>query len=181
MLTLGQPPKSFDWRYKDKDDKLSAMKTYTPLEFYKETIETDVHDYVMLMDDPSKAYYKNYEIELDRNTVEGVNWTFVNLPVSEIKQYAKTSILADEPMYFSCDVGKQLDSKDGYLATGIYDYESLFGVKFNMDKRQRILTFPERLHPRHGVNGRGYDRRRPNQQMAAGKQLGRGKGVIRAT
>jgi bleomycin hydrolase len=43
-------------------------------------------------------------------------------------------------MYFSCDVGKQLDSKDGYLDINNYDYSSLMGVGFNMNKKQRIIT-----------------------------------------
>ncbi|GAF05357.1 aminopeptidase C [Saccharicrinis fermentans DSM 9555 = JCM 21142] len=34
-LTLGKPPKSFEWRYTDKDGKLSEPKQYTPLEFYQ--------------------------------------------------------------------------------------------------------------------------------------------------
>ena len=44
-------------------------------------------------------------------------------------------------MYFSCDVGKYLDSKRGTLDLNNYDYESLMGTTFNMDKKQRIQTF----------------------------------------
>lgn len=44
-------------------------------------------------------------------------------------------------MYFSCDVGKQLDSETGTLDLENYDYDDLFGVKFNMDKADRIKTY----------------------------------------
>ena len=44
-------------------------------------------------------------------------------------------------MYFSCDVGKFLDSKKGTLDLNNYDYASLMGTTFNMDKKQRIQTF----------------------------------------
>ena len=44
-------------------------------------------------------------------------------------------------MYFSCDVGKQLDRDEGIIAVNQYDYESIFGVKFGMDKKARIQTF----------------------------------------
>lgn len=44
-------------------------------------------------------------------------------------------------MYFSCDVGKFLDSKRGLLDPDNYDYESLMGTTFGMDKKQRIQTF----------------------------------------
>lgn len=43
-------------------------------------------------------------------------------------------------MYASCDVGKQFNSKDGISDPAMYDYESLFGVKLDMDKKARILT-----------------------------------------
>ena len=44
-------------------------------------------------------------------------------------------------MYFSCDVGKYLDSKRGLLDIANYDYEALFGTEFGMNKRERIMTY----------------------------------------
>lgn len=44
-------------------------------------------------------------------------------------------------MYSSYDVGKQLDRKRGYLDTENYDYGSLFGTTFGMDKAERISTY----------------------------------------
>ena len=44
-------------------------------------------------------------------------------------------------MYFSCDVGKFLNSERGLLDVKNYDYESLMGTTFGMDKKQRIQTF----------------------------------------
>ena len=67
----------------------------------------------------------------------------------------KKSILADQPIYFSCDVGKQLDTERGYLTLNIYDYDALFGVKFGMDKKARILTFES--GSTHGMTLMGID------------------------
>ena len=44
-------------------------------------------------------------------------------------------------MYFSCDVGKFLDSNRGTLDINNYNYGQLFGIEFGMDKRQRVMTF----------------------------------------
>ena len=44
-------------------------------------------------------------------------------------------------MYSSYDVGKQLDRKRGYLDTDNFDYGSLLGTTFGMNKAQRIETF----------------------------------------
>ena len=58
-------------------------------------------------------------------------------------------------MYFSCDVGEQLYTEGGFLALGIYDYESLLGVKFGMDKTARILTLES--GSTHGMALMGVD------------------------
>lgn len=141
IISLGTPTTEFTWRYTDANDSLIVGKTYTPLEFYNEVVETPLCDYVMLMDDPSREYFKLYEIEYDRNRWDSQNWTFINLPAKRIKNFAKQSILADEPMYFSCDVGKHLDRDKGLLAVDLYDYESVYGVSFNMTKKERILSY----------------------------------------
>ena len=140
-IALGEPPTSFTWRYQDADDVISAEKTYTPQQFYKEFVSVDLNEYVMLMNDPSRPYNALFEIDYDRNSWEGINWRFINLPNEAIKKYAVESIKNNEALYFSCDVGKQLDSENGYLDVNNYDYSSLMGVDFGMDKKQRVLTF----------------------------------------
>ena len=98
-------------------------------------------NYVMLMNDPSREYYKCYEIDYDRHRCDGKNWTYINLPVADIKEMAIASLKDSTMMYFSCDVGKFLNSKRGLLDVNNYDYESLMGTTFGMDKKQRIQTF----------------------------------------
>jgi len=137
---LGEPPSEFTWRYKDKDDNISEPKTYTPLEFFRETVEVDLNDYVMLMNDPTRDYYKLYEIEYYRDMVEGVNWKYINLPNDKLKEFAQKSLLDGEAMYHACDVGKQLNREEGLLSLKNYDYEALYGIKFDMNKKERILA-----------------------------------------
>ncbi len=141
VLNLGEPPTKFTWQYKDESGKVSAPKTYTPLQFYKEIVGINVDNYVMLMNDPTREYYKLYDIEWDRNLVEGEDWKYINLPNDVIKKFAKQSILNNEAMYLSCDVGKQLDGKAGFLDVNTYDYNDLMGVTFGMDKAERLKSF----------------------------------------
>ena len=155
VINLGEPPETFTWRYEDADGKVTEPKTYTPLQFFKEFVGINLHDYVQLMDDPSREYYKLYEIKYDRNMLDGANWVFINLPVEEIKKFAQKSIMNNEAMYFSCDVGKQLDREKGVLALGVYDYDSIYGVKFGMNKAERILTFDS--GSTHGMALIGFD------------------------
>ncbi len=139
-INLGEPPTEFEWRFKDKNGKISDLKKYTPQSFLKEVTSVNFDDYVMLMDDPTRPYYKLYEIEKDRNVMEGRNWKYINLPANEFKDFARNSIKANEAMYFSCDVGKQLNSKEGLLSLDNYNYGEVLGVKFGMDKKQRVMS-----------------------------------------
>ncbi len=141
-LCLGEPPHEFTWRYKDKDGNIKELTNYTPLQFYKEITPADFSpdNYIMIMNDPTREYYKTYEIENYRNTQEGINWIYLNLPNEDIKAAALASIKNNEPMYASCDVGKQSNRESGILDPEMYDYESLLGVKLHMNKKDRILT-----------------------------------------
>ena len=136
-IMLGQPVEKFTWSLND-----GPAKEYTPQSFYKEYLGNDLkNDYIMLMNDPSKEYYKCYEIAYDRHVYDGENWKYVNLPIEDIKEVAIASIKDSTMMYFSCDVGKYLDRKRGLLDVKNFDYDDLMGTTFNMNKKERIQTY----------------------------------------
>ncbi|MBR2128279.1 MAG: C1 family peptidase [Bacteroidales bacterium] len=140
-LCLGEPVKEFEWTRCDKDNNIVSRKTYTPKSFYDEFIGEDLeNNYVMIMNDPCREYGKVYEIDYDRHVYDGHNWLYINLPVERIKEMAIASIKDNTAMYFSCDVGKFYDRKKGVLDIANFDYESLMGVTFGMDKKQRVQT-----------------------------------------
>ena len=139
----GVPPTEFEWTLRNKDGEVVSTKTYTPQSFYKEYFgDIDLeNDFVMIMNDPSREYHKVYEIEYDRHVYDGDNWVYLNLPIDKVKALAIASIKDNTAMYFSCDVGKFLLSKKGTLDINNFDYESLMGVEFPMNKEERVRTF----------------------------------------
>ena len=141
VLCLGEPPTEFEYTMRDSKDKVISTKTYTPLSFYKEYVGEDLNNnYVMLMNDPSREFGKVYEIAYDRHVYDGQNWVYLNVPIETIKEIAIASIKDNTAMYFSCDVGKFSNRQKGTLDLNNFDYGSLFGTTFGMDKKQRILT-----------------------------------------
>ena len=140
-LCLGVPPTEFTWaRYNSKGEFISE-KTYTPKDFYKEFLGDDLeNNYIMVMNNPAVEYNKVYEIDYDRHVYDGQNWVYLNLPIEKIKEMAIASIKDNTALYFSCDVGKFLDRKKGVADLQNFDYASLLGVEFTMDKKQRIQT-----------------------------------------
>ena len=140
-LTMGEPPQRFTWQQKDAGGKVVEVAEYTPMEFYRKFAQTDFSKYYMVMNDPTREYYKVYEIQYDRHVYDGQNWRYLNLPMEDIAPMCIASIKDSTMMYFSCDVGKFLDSEKGLMDMNNYDYESLLGTTFGMDKRQRVSTF----------------------------------------
>ena len=142
-LTIGTPPKQFTHAFRNKEGKtVTAVRQYTPKQFYEETVGGPINGtFIMVMNDPRRPYHKTYEVEYDRHTYDGHNWRYLNLPMDEIASLAIASLKDGRKLYSSYDVGKQFDRKRGYLDTENYDYESLTGTTFGMNKAQRIMTF----------------------------------------
>lgn len=141
-LAYGVPPTEFIWTQRNAKDEAISTETYTPLSFYKKYWQDEAlyDNYLMVMNDPTREYYKTYQIEYDRHTYDGHDWVYLNLPVDEIKPLAIESLKDTTAMYFSCDVGKFSNRKSGILSLQNYDYESLLGTDFKMDKRERVMT-----------------------------------------
>lgn len=142
-MTIGEPPQTFTYAFKDKSGKaVGPAKEYTPQSFYQEVVGGPINGtFIMAMNDPRRPYYKTYEVEYDRHTYDGHNWKYVNLPMDDIEQMAIASLKDGRKLYSSYDVGKFLDRKRGYADTENFDYASLFGTTFGLDKAQRISTF----------------------------------------
>ena len=142
VLCLGEPPAEFTWRYETADGEVKTL-TSTPLDFYRSIIPEDYGSdtYIMVMNDPTRPYSQVYEIDNYRNTYEGVNWKYLNLPSDEIKKAAVASIKADEALYASCDISRYYNDDEGIADMDIYDFEALMGMDFEIhDKAARIMT-----------------------------------------
>lgn len=142
-MTIGEPPAQFTYAFKNESGRIvTEAKTYTPQEFAKEVVGGPINGtFIMAMNDPRRPYYKTYEVEYDRHTYDGTNWKYINLPMDEIEKMAIASLKDGKKLYSSYDVAKMLDREQGYADLDNYDYGSLFGTTFTMDKAQRISTY----------------------------------------
>lgn len=140
-LTMGEPPVEFSWTERNAKGEVVSNENYTPKSFYEKYAKTDFSKYYMVMNDPTREYYKVYEIQYDRHVYDGQNWRYINLPMSEISPMCIASIKDSTMMYFSCDVGKFLDREKGFMDMNNFDYGSLMGTTFGMDKKQRVSTY----------------------------------------
>lgn len=141
VLSFGEPPQQFTWNQKNAKGEIVATETYTPKSFYEKFAKTDFSKFYMIMNDPTREYHKVYEIQYDRHVYDGQNWKYLNLPMEEIAPLCIASIKDSTMMYFSCDVAKFLNRDKGFMDEKNYDYGSLMGTTFGMNKEQRVKTF----------------------------------------
>lgn len=139
-LAFGEPPAEFDWTQRNAKGDAVSTEHFTPKSFYEKYAKTDFSKYYMIMNDPTREYHKVYEIQYDRHVYDGQNWKYLNLPMEEIAPLCIASIKDSTMMYFSCDVAKFLDREKGYMDPSNYDYGSLMGTTFGMNKEQRVKT-----------------------------------------
>ena len=155
VMNLGEPPKEFQWRFEDANSVVSDLRTYTPQSFYDVFVGVDLRQYVDIFNDPSKPYDKHYQIALTRNLYDGDDAHFANVQMQTLKAIAVKALLADEPLWFSCDVGKDQSREHGIMAMELFDYDSIYGTKMAMTKAQRSL-FRESV-PNHAMVLIGVD------------------------
>jgi bleomycin hydrolase len=155
VINLGEPPREFQWRFEDANGVVSTLKTYTPKSFYDDFIGVDLRQYVDIFNDPSKPYGKHYQIALTRNLYDGDDAHFANVEMQTLKAITIEAILAGEPLWFSCDVGKNQSREHGIMAMELFDYESIYGTKMAMTKAERSL-FRESV-PNHAMVLIGVD------------------------
>jgi bleomycin hydrolase len=137
---LGEPPKSFDWQWQDKDNTFTRSGTLTPQAFFEEFVGMDLDDLVCLIHCPLKTrpYGQSYTIEYLGNVVEGQPIRYLNVPLDVFKQAAKDMLVEGQPVWFGCDVGKYRERDKGILDTALYDYDLVYGEPFNLSKAERL-------------------------------------------
>ena len=89
-MSLGLPPRQFDFAYRDKDDNYQSEKGITPQEFYKKYVNLPLEDYVSVINAPTadKPYGKSYTVEMLGNVVGSRAVRYINVPMERLKELA---------------------------------------------------------------------------------------------
>lgn len=149
-INLGEPPTEFEWRYqvKSKDGKegetvevadknLTSARSYTPQSFYKEFVGVDLNEFVCLYNDPSQEMNAHYRFHRARNIAGEDDMNFVNIEISQMKEIAVKSVLANQAMWFAVNMSEDQSREHGMMEVDLYDYETLFDVKLDLSKAER--------------------------------------------
>ena len=139
-IFIGKPPEKFDWQIRTKKKKFKRFENLTPIKFMKEHVGVNLKDKLCLIHCPmsNKKFNQTYTIKYLGNVVEGQEIKYLNVSIDEMKKMAIKSIKNNEPVWFGCDVGKMFHRDLGVMYNGLYNYDLLFGLDFNMDKATKL-------------------------------------------
>jgi bleomycin hydrolase len=140
-IHLGTPPSSFDWQWNDKDRKFHRDGAITPPEFARKYVDLPLDDYVCLVHDPrpTSPIGRTFTVKYLGNVVEGGIVTYLNIPVELMKQIAMETIVAGEPVWFGCDVGKMMRRDMGIWDARLFELDSLYDTAFTLNKSDRLI------------------------------------------
>ncbi len=139
-IHLGEPPTSFEWQYRDKADKFHRIAKVTPLEFYERYVPHDISEKVCLIHCPqaSKQFNTLYTLDFLGNVVGADIIRYLNVELSVLKKAAVDMLKSGETVWFGADVGKMMDRDLGLLDMTIYDFGSVYGTDFSLNKAERL-------------------------------------------
>ena len=150
---LGLPPTNFSWTYTSSKG-IKTIDDLTPQSLL-ELIKFNPDDWVSVVNDPRQAnpYNKYYQVEYLGNVFDThVGW--INLPVDRLKELTKSSIDANLPVWFGCDVGAERDKETGIMDVDIFDYKTMYGIDFHLSKEQKLMSYTSL--PSHAMVIVGY-------------------------
>jgi bleomycin hydrolase len=138
--SLGTPPETFDFEYRDEDKNYHIDRNLTPQSFYDKYVGVDLDDYVSIINAPTadKPYDKSYTVEMLGNVVGGKEVKYLNVDMDTFKKLAIAQLEQGESVWFGCDVGQSSTRDSGIMALDVYDTNDLFDVDFTMTKAQRL-------------------------------------------
>ena len=141
-IHLGEPPVSFDWEWTDKDDEFHRDGEITPVEFWKKYVgSADLESYVCLVDDPRKEHPKGRKIAIEHlgNMVGGDATEYLNVPNQFMKDCVRRMLVEQGiPVWFGAECGPMMDREAGAWATDLFEYDRVYGVRFDLSKEQRV-------------------------------------------
>lgn len=139
-ISLGTPPETFDFEYRDEEKNYHLDQQLTPQTFYEKYVGVDLDNYVSIINAPTadKPFNKSYTVEMLGNVVGGKDVRYLNVEMETFKKLAIAQLEQGESVWFGCDVGQSSTRDSGIMSLDAYDLNDLFNVDFDMTKAERL-------------------------------------------
>ena len=141
-ICLGNPPEHFDFEYVDKNKAYHADRDLTPRGFYDKYVGRNIQNIVSILNAPNGTvpYHKTCYTQGEESIFGSFQAKRLNLPMTEFKEAVIRQLQDGDLVWFVCDCDYYGSRKEGIWDTGLYDYETLFGLDLSMEKGE-LLNF----------------------------------------
>jgi bleomycin hydrolase len=139
-IHLGTPPEKFTFQWRDTGGGFHRLPDLTPQAFAAHAVDLPLDDYVCLVHDPRPANPpgRTYTVQYLGNVVGGQRVIYLNVQMGLMKSIAQRTLEAGEPVWFGCDVGKQMRRDLGLMDRDLYELGALYETSFELSKAQRL-------------------------------------------
>ncbi|MCT0164854.1 aminopeptidase C [Lactobacillus helveticus] len=139
-ISLGVPPKKFNFEYRDDDHNYHIDKDITPKEFFDKYVGMDLANHISTINAPTsdKSFHKVFSVEYLGNVEGGRQVRHLNLKVDEMKDLIIKQLKSSEVVWFGSNVVKDSERRAGLLDTNLYRRDQLFDVDFSMSKADKL-------------------------------------------
>ena len=139
-ILYGEPPKTFDFDYTDKDKQFHSYPGMTPKTFFEQFIGDNFDEYAVVISSPIHPMNRTFCQPYMGDVVEDdIFW--LNLPQEQLEDLMIRQLQSGEPVPFSCDCRPDRDRAHGYWDPDTFQYgQVLGGMKLGMTTAQRLLT-----------------------------------------
>ncbi|MCI8600501.1 MAG: C1 family peptidase [Oscillospiraceae bacterium] len=136
----GEPPKTFDFEYVDKDKAYHIERGCTPLGFYRDNIGDMLAKTVSIINAPTadKPYRKTFTVRFLGNVIGGKPVKHLNLPMEDFKKAIIAQLQAGKVVWFGSDVGKFGERVGGIWDDGTFNFELLTGLDLDISKEDSL-------------------------------------------
>jgi bleomycin hydrolase len=136
----GEPPRTFDFEYVDKDGNYAIEKGYTPKTFAEKYVGNLLQETVSIIHAPTKdkPYHKTFTIRYLGNVVGGKDVKHLNLTMDEFKAAIIAQLQDGEVVWFGSDVGKYGDREKGFWDDLSFNDELLTGLDLAISKEDAL-------------------------------------------
>ncbi len=181
-IHLGTPPTRFTWQWTDRNGQFHRDEETTPQAFAAKYVTLPVEDYVCLVHDPrpTSPVGRTFTVEYLGNVVGGTRVKYLNVPVETMKAITQRTIESGEPVWFGCDVGKQMRRDLGLWDARLFDYNGVYGTRVRAEQGAASRLWRHANDARDALYGR-RQRGRARPPLARRELVGRGKRRQRAS
>ena len=140
-ISLGEPPKTFDLTFKNKDDKVYQEFGITPQEFFRKYIGIDLSSRVSLVHAPAadKPMNRMFTVKFLGNVAEGRPISYLNLDMDRLKEAVIRQLKDGHPVWFGSDCLKFSLRKEGIFAREAMRVEDLYNISYRFSKGDRLM------------------------------------------